>query len=907
MQLVVLNVLRGPYRNGSFGQELVEALLEIRSSCDVDHVLVQRHLDGIARDLKISRDDYTDQEIFDKVLALKCFVGTSTVVVMRRFFSFVFGLKVALREWTARILVGRWITPRVHEIVAASGDAAAGVDEEQEAADDDAAAEAVADDYKGNYGDKAVAKQKLKDQRGMAGNELELSTKILEDEEIRVISVAMVQLAWPFITEYLNGVESHSQGQLQTAYWAAWRAGGGWQETLRDVSMTLLDWEMLADCGFEVAVPGTVPCEVVSNCSFEARLLDRAGMMLNLAIELMQQRAWTQVSYSLCLPHLWSMTLAADADMCESGMLQAEQTWRSCMLALFMSKQPGKLGHDLREILVDVHFVRNRTVLELGGRCDNIGWDWHDAEFREAVWSLNGTILNTKTVNEDPFGYIRDMGRASKNSKLNLHVCYRALSLMPQLVHGRTEDQMIGELGHYSSPKGHAFGHYTMDAAAFHAKRVATIRDMKGAIYSSNCRQLPKDLDLDPLHAPNPAKAAKPFKPGGPLADMREAAAVALLRLDFNNRFSNVGQAWCGCMMGKGLIFRNTSGEHYMSLGFHKWAWLGWKATRIEVNGVACFTIANATGEVEHLVNLHWGELSEWRGIPVAILSPKTLPPDVGVGWIEDGKEENVLRFAVQNAVLLQLPVLRKLKDCLGLDVVKLDGDAGLTQAAFAWALVRRLFPYENEHRQRELVAGIITERKKKASGNVELLKASLKAADSIGDHGEAKQIFKDLQHDVDTQYDHRDGKANAHNEREVPTQKVGAGKGKRQYTTPKELMVLLPGGGEIDGVSLNIEIGTSQFHGRYRGALGGETSSRKWGGKLSVKRPADACSLVVAWLWSQHGLKGHAIDDIPTESTIQQCATRCVDRTPFFLNVTIRPSGRNAVGMRWTVRTFGD
>jgi len=219
----------------------------------------------------------------------------------------------------------------------------------------------------------------------------------------------------------------------------------------------------------------------------------------------------------------------------------------------------------------------------------------------------------------------------------------------------------------------------------------------------------PKGLDVEVLRA-GVARAAVPWKPAGPAAMLRMAAATEYLVVEAESQWNNAGAAWAGTLLGKMGIFVDTKCKKYfVSFGFQKWVALACPVSCKECDGATFFVLEHV--EVVSVVNHSCTEESPFRGVPVELVGPNRCPKTLmsaGIVWRQISEPLPLVQYVILCKSMLSQPALAAI--CLGLRiaVTRMPGDKGITRLAYATALVHHAFPEEPKETHCALIHGIM-------------------------------------------------------------------------------------------------------------------------------------------------------------------------------------------------------
>ena len=106
-----------PWNSGAFGKEYAEAMLQMRYNLSIDHPFVQQFIPGLREDVSMPLETHSDDEVWDEVLSCAFFTRQPAKIQMARFFTFIWNLGQLIQEWSARLMCGKWIAPKLDYIL----------------------------------------------------------------------------------------------------------------------------------------------------------------------------------------------------------------------------------------------------------------------------------------------------------------------------------------------------------------------------------------------------------------------------------------------------------------------------------------------------------------------------------------------------------------------------------------------------------------------------------------------------------------------------------------------------------------------------------------------------------------------------------------------------------------------
>lgn len=197
------------------------------------------------------------------------------------------------------------------------------------------------------------------------------------------------------------------------------------------------------------------------------------------------------------------------------------------------------------------------------------------------------------------------------------------------------------------------------------------------------------------------------WRPAGPAAMTRMAAASLYLNACAGAQWCRASEAWAGALLGKGAVFQRGE-EYFLSLGFNTWVALALKL-QPQVDGDTTYlhlpakppptaTVggASAPDEFEVLVNHDVTNESEFRGLHTEFCLPHLSPPrlvDSGLLWRVTSAPVALVPFAVLHRTWLSSESLQAVCRALGLPVHR--SGKSFNKKDFAFAIVAHFFGEE--------------------------------------------------------------------------------------------------------------------------------------------------------------------------------------------------------------------
>ena len=235
-----------------------------------------------------------------------------------------------------------------------------------------------------------------------------------------------------------------------------------------------------------------------------------------------------------------------------------------------------------------------RLVREWLAEARDCNWSRYDQSLRERTWEVSGTICNTKTPCEDVFGDAMDKGkRGNKNGKIS---DWRLYWTMCNSEHAKNLPSVSQpNLALVGPPMQKADSNLVFD------------------VYSTEPNA---DLRLDKLKGPTT------WKPAGPAANWRSAAATALLLWikEHHDQYDVLCNVWLTKLLGEYQVYEDIATSTFLfSLG----AWGKWAALALKME---CRTTQWGTFFV-FARDENGGLLLEWRYVVEEVSLSEEGPP----------------------------------------------------------------------------------------------------------------------------------------------------------------------------------------------------------------------------------------------------------------------------------------
>ena len=247
---------------------------------------------------------------------------------------------------------------------------------------------------------------------------------------------------------------------------------------------------------------------------------------------MLSQRCWSQSRYSNSLPDLFTTMFASTASEAEAGMSNAHLLWDTILHAVRVARSGTGAGtSSLQLCLKCIYWKDHIFVKEAATLLDRCDWAYDDDDARTMLWGYAGSLINTKTPNEDVFNTLRDKGRDNKNKRMNRHRSWYLANQCP----------FLGD----HSDSGCGYGHLILPASDFEHPLEVSVKKIGEGIFTPAGHKVHESIDSMSLLLPE-SKRPNPWQPAGQIAERKSVAAAALLRQDRASDFRQLEtRSWC--------------------------------------------------------------------------------------------------------------------------------------------------------------------------------------------------------------------------------------------------------------------------------------------------------------------------------------------------------------------------
>ena len=280
---------------------------------------------------------------------------------------------------------------------------------------------------------------------------------------------------------------------------------------------------------------------------------------------------------------------------------------------------------------------------------------------------------------------------------------------------------------------------------------VVPIDKMGEGMYTTPNSHKPKGIDLQDFQK-GVARAAVPWKPAGPAAMQRMAAASYYLMAEAQTAWAHADYAWAGALLARFGVYRDKrDGSYFVSLGVVSWVAMVLPLVCEDIGGIVHLHFLEQA-KVRPVANHSVTDASCFEGVPVESIAPWQCPPqlvNVGIVWRQICALMPLVPYAVLCRCSLDVASLRGICRAHHISVVRLPGSKSLTKDAYIIAVVRHFFPEEPWETQSEMVHGLISGDRGLSHTDDSLCKVVVECMDKQ-EQEQFKDLFTDKQYGTD-------------------------------------------------------------------------------------------------------------------------------------------------------------
>lgn len=336
------------------------------------------------------------------------------------------------------------------------------------------------------------------------------------------------------------------------------RSAGAWGKTLAALVDLLDDPPVLEKISFKV--PSRLVDPVAPDNPTLRDEVGRAKLFFDFVIELIANRALSQLHHTWCFPHVFArvfVTSETERDESSKFLENMSTVVKSVLAARDNCVYSRSAKHTIHEFVVKLATLEWVITQEMIREGDSENWDVRSTKLRALCWSVFASPAETKQPCENVFGWLTDSNdRQSKTDKISFHTKYTYAMVCPYASTGGINTLTPDTSDYiYMSPE----------------ERVA-FNEMK--LQDATFEELP-------LEGVTKQQIKKSWRPAGYFSQrvsaMAMCAAFRAVDLDTGTFHVNkIENLWAGCLFVKGQCYFNKNTQKFMlSLGFLGYGCIG--------------------------------------------------------------------------------------------------------------------------------------------------------------------------------------------------------------------------------------------------------------------------------------------------------------------------------------------
>jgi hypothetical protein len=734
--------------------------------------------------------------------------GLRAEVQQRRFFSWVRRMGTFDHQWSAIREVSGWVAMQMGgwADMQAGGhghDEGEGAHEgREEAGKEDGQAELTA-------------------LRTQNHNGHQLAFKILSQSELQVQARMLCDVFEPTLTAHRQELNDHKT-QAGCAEHEARKAAGDSFSECCDVA-ALLHSEVKLE-RYDITRSGTVGPGLAAAEACEAAFYveqRRAEKLLDLILQLLSIRAWSEAYHAHTLPDMFAAALHPNAEVARSTFDRIKSLW-TAIEAAEAHESKGRAGVD--RLLNMLGFHKHQLVREFIATCMLAGWDPFHRDVQVMAARTFAVTGNTTYVNEDVFNLLRDKERQTKGRAASRYSSWWAAGTAEIL---KLTDMPSVQPLHEDWGSDDLPGHVASEG-----------------IFFPGSHKPADGLRLRELQR-GPGKGQGWRKAGSSSNAAAVGSSVALRMMVEQGNFMARDRAWAGCLakrVGTGLLEKAT-GNMYVSLGFEAYVICVWVLEQVQVpagqahdSSKPFFKLSTAIAEPQFLMcTAVQDEGCSFSGVPLMPCVPGKQPGggmSEGILFQQTGPPEALLKLAFRVSPNIFLLGEAKL-------ICQSLGIAPNKEETKKHDFIRVILLHLG-FSQEELESLLWPEQNEEPD---DVLASAFEIMDA-----ETAEEFRALQAEDELNRMRQEVRAGSSQGSQNDAVLAGC-RLPAQYITPPSLKSLIPGKGLLPGVALY----KNPIKQSFLACFGGQTCRRTWG--LTTGRSVDdAQKLCIEWLWLMHG-----------------------------------------------------
>ena len=341
-------------------------------------------------------------------------------------------------------------------------------------------------------------------------------------------------------------------------------------------------------------------------------------------------------------------------------------------------------------LLKDLYWAgTNPLVHESMAICARNNWQASAADVKGMAYEQWAGISDTKRVLEDVFAVLKTEAQRNKNLKMSRPRSFFEAACAKILHPSPTAD---------GGPDQDVPGSVRLTQEDWISPLVLPLDKMGEGIFSTNSGHAVSGIDLTPLKKSSADNVA-PWRPAGPDALQRMAAASVYLLLEAARDWADAGSAWCGVVFAIfGMFTNKEDGSCFISLGFCKWVALALPVVRTpKIHGTHYFHLHSETWKpVFAVANHDVTDASLYQGVPVEIVSPQQVPASLataGVVWRQVADAMSLVPYAILSRCHWTVKELQAICRAHGISVQPLRRGKSVTRECYIVAMVGHFSP----------------------------------------------------------------------------------------------------------------------------------------------------------------------------------------------------------------------
>ena len=221
--------------------------------------------------------------------------------------------------------------------------------------------------------------------------------------------------------EYNKGLEAHKDGYQAMLRFQALRSYGAWYQTVHRLLDLFEDARVLQSLDMRSHMPDQEPSSSADPSMKQDA--QTAQSLYDLVVQLASARCWSQLHYTLCVPHCFVQVFLPHPDHMQDVQAFLQKVGVKLGKVEEARKRIAGRGPEaklIEELVTDLATLDWVVVRELLIDSAQTGYDPRNPRLREVVFSIFAGSAETKSLCENAFAHLRDsVGRQSKRNILS--------------------------------------------------------------------------------------------------------------------------------------------------------------------------------------------------------------------------------------------------------------------------------------------------------------------------------------------------------------------------------------------------------------------------------------------------------------------------------------------------------